>query len=219
MISRLLQLTVLSLLSIDLARAHGFLRKPCSRSSCWRFGHKTPANYNDNEVFCGRALSIPTDEATPGCGVCGDPIKGARLNEWPSGRYAQNVVISESYKSGSNITVEVHISANHGGIFTFKLCSADNRTKEVTQECLDQHSLRVLEPKYALDDYHYQLTRGGLVQIKLQLPKIICKRCVLQWTWKSTNNWGRCKKWQNKFHFKCGKGEVFRNCADIEILP
>lgn len=33
--------------------AHGRLLEPPARNTLWRFGFKAPANYNDNELFCG----------------------------------------------------------------------------------------------------------------------------------------------------------------------
>ena len=35
--------------------AHGRLVEPPSRASMWRFGYSTPADYNDNQGFCGGA--------------------------------------------------------------------------------------------------------------------------------------------------------------------
>ncbi|CAG5131627.1 unnamed protein product [Candidula unifasciata] len=35
------------------ATAHGRLWEPPSRSSMWRRGWDTPANYNDMQLFCG----------------------------------------------------------------------------------------------------------------------------------------------------------------------
>ena len=32
---------------------HGRLINPPQRSSAWRYGYEVPANYNDNELFCG----------------------------------------------------------------------------------------------------------------------------------------------------------------------
>ena len=32
---------------------HGRMLNPPSRASMWRFGYGNPANYNDNELFCG----------------------------------------------------------------------------------------------------------------------------------------------------------------------
>ena len=33
--------------------AHGRLIEPPSRASAWRYGFSTPANYDDNQLFCG----------------------------------------------------------------------------------------------------------------------------------------------------------------------
>ncbi|RWS10759.1 uncharacterized protein B4U80_01558 [Leptotrombidium deliense] len=41
---------------VVLVAGHGMLIDPPSRSSAWRFGFKTPINYNDNELFCGGFL-------------------------------------------------------------------------------------------------------------------------------------------------------------------
>jgi hypothetical protein len=35
------------------AASHGRLEEPAARNCAWRFGYKTPANYNDNELNCG----------------------------------------------------------------------------------------------------------------------------------------------------------------------
>ena len=36
-------------------KAHGRLIHPPSRASMWRFGYENPADYNDNQGFCGGA--------------------------------------------------------------------------------------------------------------------------------------------------------------------
>jgi Lytic polysaccharide mono-oxygenase, cellulose-degrading len=38
---------------IKYANTHGRLIEPPSRATAWRFGFKTPENYNDHELFCG----------------------------------------------------------------------------------------------------------------------------------------------------------------------
>ena len=38
---------------IDGVSGHGRLIEPPSRASMWRFGYKTPINYDDNQMFCG----------------------------------------------------------------------------------------------------------------------------------------------------------------------
>jgi hypothetical protein len=37
---------------------HGRLRSPPSRATCWREGFPNPADYNDNQGFCGGATVI-----------------------------------------------------------------------------------------------------------------------------------------------------------------
>lgn len=55
---------------VDVCYGHGSLIEPPSRSSAWRFGFKTPANSNDNELYCG---GLQHQIANGGkCGVCGD---------------------------------------------------------------------------------------------------------------------------------------------------
>jgi hypothetical protein len=38
---------------IAFALGHGRLISPPGRSSMWRYGYNTPANYDDNQMFCG----------------------------------------------------------------------------------------------------------------------------------------------------------------------
>jgi hypothetical protein len=38
---------------IGLASGHGRLEDPPGRSTMWRQGFENPANYNDDEVYCG----------------------------------------------------------------------------------------------------------------------------------------------------------------------
>ena len=47
--------TLLLVVCIVEIRGHGRLRVPPSRASMWRDGFGTPANFNDNELFCGGA--------------------------------------------------------------------------------------------------------------------------------------------------------------------
>ena len=77
------------------------------------------------------------------CGICGDAFSdpSPRPNE-AGGKYGRGI-IARTYSQGDVITVTVRITANHLGYFTFKLCPNDNVKKEVTQECLDKHVLKV----------------------------------------------------------------------------
>jgi predicted carbohydrate-binding protein with CBM5 and CBM33 domain len=38
---------------VERTNAHGRLEEPAARNCAWRFGYKTPENYNDNELNCG----------------------------------------------------------------------------------------------------------------------------------------------------------------------
>ena len=46
-------LCVILCMMAERTHAHGRLIDPPSRSSMWRFGFKTPINYDDNQLFCG----------------------------------------------------------------------------------------------------------------------------------------------------------------------
>ena len=48
----LIALTYLVLMKTEV-EGHGRLIDPPSRSSMWRYGFKTPANYDDNSLYCG----------------------------------------------------------------------------------------------------------------------------------------------------------------------
>ncbi|CAF1215088.1 unnamed protein product [Didymodactylos carnosus] len=78
------------------------------------------------------------------CGVCGDAIDGPRNNEAPSGKYFTATIV-DNYKAGSLIDVRVEMMANHMGWFYFKICPVTNNNVEVTQQCLDQHPLEIIE--------------------------------------------------------------------------
>ena len=44
---------MLTVCFIQLVKSHGYMRNPASRNCMWRYGFKTPVNYNDNELWCG----------------------------------------------------------------------------------------------------------------------------------------------------------------------
>jgi alpha-amylase/alpha-mannosidase (GH57 family) len=72
------------------------------------------------------------------CGICGDPYEGSTRNhEAPGGRYANGIIVKE-YKVGQVIKVEVDITANHRGSFTFKMCPNNNPDRDSDQSCFDR---------------------------------------------------------------------------------
>ncbi|KAK3084053.1 hypothetical protein FSP39_007381 [Pinctada imbricata] len=51
--STLISLLVAMMMYVNAVNGHGYLMDPPSRSSMWRYGFHTPANYDDNQLFCG----------------------------------------------------------------------------------------------------------------------------------------------------------------------
>ncbi|XP_069104435.1 uncharacterized protein [Argopecten irradians] len=211
-------LAVLIVISLEGVAGHGRLVKPPGRSTMWRYGYKTPPNYNDHQLFCG---GFPIQWWVNGgkCGICGDRYDTAiRENEPPYGRYA-NGIITEVYQTGGTIDIKVEVTASHRGYFEFRLCPNNNVKKAATQDCLD---------RYLLHEYHGNSSRvyvydtnAGIYDVKMRLPYgVTCSQCVLQWRYRTGNRWG-CTG--NDFtRGQCGLGqgpqEEFYACADIAIL-
>jgi hypothetical protein len=115
---------------------------------------------------------------------------------------------------GQVIDVSVQLTANHFGYFVFRVCPVTDESREVTQECLNKHELKVdgtNYPKYKLSN-----AKTGIFTVKVKLPDgLSCDRCVFQWDYRSGNNWGKCE--DRSMKTGCGPQETFRGCADIRI--
>ncbi|XP_066941986.1 uncharacterized protein [Macrobrachium rosenbergii] len=193
---------------------HGYMVSPAARNSAWRFGFGTPANYNDNELYCG-GRTVQHGRNGGRCGVCGDPwhVPEPRPHE-RGGRFGRGV-ITETYTEGQVIPVTIHMSANHRGYYEFRLCNNNNPNAKDSQRCLDKQLLELADgsgTRYALE--------GGIrgrhtVHVQLP-PKLSCSHCVMQWTWVAGNNWGYCPDGTGRNG--CGPQETFVNCADVRIL-
>ena len=46
-------------------------------------------------------------------------------------------------------------SGGHGGYFRFRLCKLSNPTQQVTQKCLDQNLLEMVDTEYASDRQYF----------------------------------------------------------------
>lgn len=179
---------------------HGYLMDPASRVSAWKFGFKTPTNYNHMEMFCG-GLSAKIQSGGK-CGVCGDPYIGPKHSEVGGKWVTKPPTIVARYKAGQWITVKVVLTANHKGYYEFRVCPALSEKVEVTQECLNKYTLEVEGSK----DKKYMVSRKDPIRVKLPAG-LKCKRCVFQWDYTANNNWGEPPS----------KQETFRGCADVEI--
>ncbi|CAG2110816.1 unnamed protein product [Medioppia subpectinata] len=93
------------------------------------------------------ATSDQWSNNTGKCGICGAPYDGPLNNELPNGLYAKPLFITRTYGSGSSVDIKVVVTANHFGFFEFRLCPTTTMDREVTQGCLDQHLLPVLNSK------------------------------------------------------------------------
>lgn len=145
--------------------SHGRFIVPASRASAWRYGFKTPANYDDHGKNCKRIK---------GCGICGDD----KRHQTP-GRYATGTITGE-YKKGETIKTTAQITAWHGGFFVMKLCVNNNIKKDPTQACFDKNVLKTPN-----GETKFKLPPGAKKhswQVKLP-ASVSCTQCILQWTW------------------------------------
>ncbi|XP_023332921.1 uncharacterized protein LOC111704804 [Eurytemora carolleeae] len=207
----MLRLTLLLMWVGVEVNGHGRLIEPPSRSTMWRYGFDSPANYNDHELYCG---GYTRQWQTNGgkCGICGDPWDSPqpRANE-AGGKYG-NGIITRSYRKNSNIKVKIELTANHMGHFEFRLCPTNSKVNDASQSCLDQYILRRVSggPDY------YPGPGNRIFEIIYQLPKdLTCTQCVFQWRYIAGNNWGLCRNGTGAVG--CGPQEEFRACADISI--
>jgi hypothetical protein len=81
-------------------------------------------------------------ESTRGHGLCGD--RGDRRAFMKGGPYGPTSFRSGSYQSGGLLPVQISVKAYHAGWFEFRLCDISTTADgEVTQECLNEHVLKV----------------------------------------------------------------------------
>ncbi|XP_012944521.1 uncharacterized protein LOC101864263 [Aplysia californica] len=198
------------LCSLQGSEGRGRLVDPPARASMWRFGFKTPVNYNDNGLNCGGpALMWGTNQGR--CGVCGDPYNGVRENE-AGGKYATGL-IARTYTSGQMITAKVEVSANERGWFEFNLCAHNDPSRPVTEACLNA---TVLQLTSGGTRYYVPSTANGVVSVDLDLPAgVTCSQCVFRWRWNAGNMWG----WDKSGNpcLGCGHQEQFFGCSDVTI--
>jgi len=192
--------------------------EPPTRNSMWRFGYPNPVNFNDNEMWCGGAAVLQANKGK--CGVCGDNWADPPPRTHEIGGKYGNKIITRKYTSGQTIDVTVDLTANHKGNFQFKVCRVINSRVEITQECLDKNILSfVLEDGKLTEKFEVKdVTKATEVyNMKIKLPaEIMCKLCVLQWTYTTGNSWGTCEDGTEAMG--CGYQETFKNCADVSIF-
>ena len=210
-----MKIVLSSLIVLNLATftsGHGRLIEPAARNAAWRYGFKTPTNFNDNQQNCG---GFAIQKANNGkCGVCGDAYNSNRQTHVYPGKYATGV-ITKTYTAGKVIRVKVEITANHKGWFEFRLGKINNAKEPVSQGKLT-HLLQLVEGGTR---WYLESAENKVYSIDLKLPDgLTCDHCVLQWWWKCGNSWG-CDDGTNNCGIGRGAQETFVNCADISIFP
>lgn len=125
------------LIKIILVNGHARLIDPPSRASAWRYNFDTPADYNDNQGWCG-GRNYQLDIAYGKCGICGDPwFDDPREHEAPGGKYATGEIVA-TYTKGQMFKASIQVTANHNGFFEFKVCPNNDVTTDPTQDCFDK---------------------------------------------------------------------------------
>ncbi|KAH8330908.1 hypothetical protein KR067_008844 [Drosophila pandora] len=190
--------------------AHGMMLSPVSRSSRWRYDSSAPTNYDDNGVYCGGFWKQTENDGQ--CGLCGDDwsLEQPRPNEL-GGKYGSGVIV-QTFTGTTKAEINVKITANHLGYFSFHLCNIDEQGSE-SEECFNQYPL-----KFTDDTLKYYInSTTGEIPVTVQLPtNLNCIHCVLRWTYTAGNNWGVCEDGTGAMG--CGAQETFKNCADISVL-
>ena len=101
----------------------------------WRKGFKTPANYNDHELFCGGQTYFA--KLGGKCGICGDPFGKKQHNVAPGGKYANGIIV-KTYNEGQQIKITVEMTRSHKGYMQFRLCVNNDKKRDKDQSCFDQ---------------------------------------------------------------------------------
>ncbi|KDO18683.1 hypothetical protein SPRG_15209 [Saprolegnia parasitica CBS 223.65] len=142
-------------------------------------------------------------------GICGDPYNGARHHE-TGGKYGLfpkygAKAVGACYKPGATMDIDIQITANHKGYFTFGLCKLNGKDDKETEECFQDLKQPNGETQWKLP--------GGNKKFSMQynLPSNVkCdgdSHCVLRWWYVG---------WNNPDDDINGQ-EQFWNCADIYI--
>lgn len=199
----------------DTVSGQGRLLSPPGRSSLWRFGYGTPENNNDNVLSCG-GIKHRWEVNKGKCGVCGDPWDNKPRDNEAGGLYAKEIV-SGVYKSGTYLQAIVDVANANGGYFEFRLCPNNNFSSPVKEECLNKGIL-TLEDGVST---RFDKIHDGMNIVMLKLPDdLTCDQCVLQWKYRSADQYG-CEE-STGSEKKCGFGlgemqTEYYACADIAI--
>lgn len=122
------------------------------------------------------------------CGVCGDRYGDIQDHD-DGGKFASGIIV-RSYKDGYYINITFEVSSNYLGFVEFRICPRNHTSVQLTQSCFDRYPLWIDE---AHGTRYYIGSRGGIYDIHVRLPGgVVCKKCVLQWKYKTGNLCSAC---------------------------
>jgi len=198
--------------NISNVESHGRLMEPVARGSRWRLNNSAPADYNDNEGFCG-GFGVQWQTHKGKCGLCGNNYGDAtpRPHEL-GGKYGEGVIVGR-YKRNGQIKFSVLLTANHRGSFLFDICNLDINNE--SEQCFAENLLELESGgnKYALPHYQANSWFNNTLKVPSNLK---CNHCVFRWTYNTANTWGMCE--DGSTGLGCGPQETFKGCSDISVL-
>jgi len=219
---------------------HGFLMVPTSRVSDLTAAY-TPTGVSaggPDTVYMQGKLKFPNGNH----GACGDDMTKPypRMYEGGGQFYSMNGGFSMTYyPQGGSTTLQLYVSANHGGYWTFKVCPVPDSMAStstiaenaiVNQQCFDAHQLQVTGTGGTGNAWFLDPGQNTPFTEKVTVvfpSSLTCKRCVLQWHWVTANSCippGFPPKYSGcQGCGACGGDaadpEEFWGCADIGIVP
>lgn len=113
------------------------------------------------------------------CGLCGDSYGDATPRAHENGGVYGNGIIVRNYTAGETVEISVKLTTNHKGYFLFHLCNIDSRAE--SEECFAAEPLLLREGGF---EYHLPSYQNGIFNTSVVIPSdVICRHCVLRWTY------------------------------------
>ncbi len=194
--------------------AHGFLAQPAAR------------NVQHNSNWCPACLNSGGREVvwasgTKRQGLCGDAYAGPRDHE-VYGKFASPPRLAATYASGGTMKVKVTLTANHLGRWSVALCPLSDPSQATEKRELRQGCFAPLKRADGKGVYTYVDGAAYDFAVAYRLPRVKCKRCVVQWVYTAGNSCvvdGMPARYSGTNLPRCTTvgPEEFVNCADVAL--
>jgi len=205
------------LLLLNQVQGHGYMTEPRSRNyrarpdqeGSWSDGNRPLMEYNSDAL---------NNHINP-VNQCGIPQQGDEwgLRNYDIPRAGNRQPLSwqsqATYQQGSIITIKLHLTASHSfphpnpGYFEFYACP---RNQQLTEACFKQYPLKFEQdmlygqtsPRVIRNFSWNDANKPQNHEYRMRLPSGLTGDVLIQWVWINTNS---------------GRGETFRNCAEVTI--